>query len=105
WNAARVRAWAESYRRRLVDAGALDPRATAVRWRRWFDLTGLQRHLKVLGIFCRLWYRDGKRGYLAELPRVWRYVHSVASDYPELHDFLVLLERWVGERDLTEAAA
>ncbi|MGH8118291.1 MAG: aminoglycoside phosphotransferase family protein [Rhodanobacteraceae bacterium] len=105
WDDTRVRAWAESYRRRLVDAGTLDPRVTAVRWRRWFDLTGMQRHLKVLGIFCRLWYRDGKRNYLADLPRVWQYVRSVASDYPELHDFLVLLERWVGERDLTEPAA
>ncbi len=102
WDDARVRGWAESQRQRLIEAGALDPRIDAARWRRWFDLAGLQRHLKVLGIFCRLWYRDGKRAYLTDLPRVWHYVHSVASDYPELHDFLALLERWVGERDLTE---
>lgn len=101
WDDARVRDWAESYRKRLLDAGALDPRVDAARWQRWFDLTGLQRHLKVLGIFCRLWYRDGKRGYLADLPRVWRYVCGVASAYPELHDFLALLERWVDGRDLT----
>jgi NDP-sugar pyrophosphorylase family protein len=36
-----------------------------------------------------------------DLPRVWHYVRSVAWDYPELQDFLRLLERWVGERDLT----
>jgi aminoglycoside/choline kinase family phosphotransferase len=105
WDDARVRAWAESHRRHLVEAGALDPRIDAVRWRRWFDLTGLQRHLKVLGIFCRLWYRDGKRGYLADLPRVWNYVCNVSSDYPELHDFIALLERQVGNRDLAEPAA
>lgn len=105
WDDARVRAWAESHRQRLLAAGALDPRIDAGRWQRWFDLTGLQRHLKVLGIFCRLWYRDGKRGYLGDLPRVWNYVRSVASHHPELHDFLALLERWVGDRDLTKPAA
>ncbi len=104
WDDARVRDWAESHRQRLLDAGALDPRIDDARWQRWFDLTGLQRHLKVLGIFCRLWYRDGKRGYLADLPRVWQYVRSVASAYPELRDFLALLERWVGDRDLTAPA-
>ena len=99
---ARVRAWAEGHRARLVTAGALDARIDAARWRRCFDLTGLQRHLKVLGIFCRLWYRDGKRQYLADLPRVWAYVRDVAAGYPELHDFAALLERWVDRRDLTQ---
>ena len=104
WDDRRVRDWAESYRQRLCDAGALDLRIDATRWQRWFDLMGLQRHLKVLGIFCRLWYRDGKRGYLGDLPRVWQYVHAVASQYPELRDFLALLEHWAGERKLTEPA-
>ncbi|HJP98147.1 MAG TPA: phosphotransferase [Rhodanobacteraceae bacterium] len=105
WDDARVRGWAEAHRQHLIEAGALDGRIDPTHWRRWFDLMGVQRHLKVLGIFCRLWYRDGKRRYLADLPRVWQYVRSVASDYPELHDFLALLERWVGERDLTAPAA
>lgn len=104
WDDARVRAWADAHRQRLIDAGALDARVEAARWQRWFDLTGLQRHLKVLGLFCRLWYRDGKRQYLADLPRVWNYVQNVASGYPELHDFRTLLQRWVGERDLTQGA-
>lgn len=105
WDDARVRAWAEAHRLRLRDAGVLDPRVDAARWQRWFDLTGLQRHLKVLGIFCRLWYRDGKRGYLADLPRVWSYVCDVAAAYPEFHDFIALLQGWVGARALTEPAA
>ena len=41
-----------------------------------FDLMGLQRHVKVLGIFCRLWYRDGKRGYLAQLDQLSGMVRS-----------------------------
>ena len=102
WDDARVRAWSESHRARLVAAGVLDPRVDAARWQRWFDLMGLQRHLKVLGIFCRLWYRDAKHSYLADLPRVWNYVQGVGAHYPELHDVLALLERWVGARDLQE---
>ncbi|TAN08956.1 MAG: aminoglycoside phosphotransferase [Rhodanobacteraceae bacterium] len=105
WDDARVRGWAEGHRQRLLGAGALDPRVDAARWQRWFDLTGLQRHLKVLGIFCRLWYRDGKRGYLKDLPLVWHYVHTVAARYPELHDFNALMERFTGKRDLTAPRA
>lgn len=50
---------------------------------RWFDLMGLQRHIKVLGIFARLWLRDGKSGYLGDLPLVIRYTLEVARQYPE----------------------
>ena len=59
---------------------------------RWFDLIGVQRHLKVLGIFCRLWYRDGKRGYLADLPRTLDYVRDTCTRYAELEDFSAFLE-------------
>lgn len=51
---------------------------------KWFDLTGLQRHLKVLGIFCRLNYRDSKAQYLEDLPLVESYVEEVTALYPEL---------------------
>jgi len=54
---------------------------------RWFDLTGLQRHIKVLGIFARLFYRDGKPQYLEDLPRVLAYVRETALRYPETADF------------------
>jgi aminoglycoside/choline kinase family phosphotransferase len=54
---------------------------------------GLQRHLKVLGIFCRLNYRDGKPNYLADLPRFLGYVRHVASRYASLGSLLRLLDR------------
>lgn len=54
---------------------------------RWFDLVGLQRHLKVLGIFCRLNYRDGKSRYLSDLPLVAKYCIEVFALYPELKEF------------------
>jgi len=52
---------------------------------RWFDLMGLQRHIKCLGIFSRLHYRDHKNGYLKEIPRVLNYAVKVCDKYPELH--------------------
>ncbi len=105
WDHARVEAWAESYRQRLQEARLIDSTVDRSRFMRWFDLIGLQRHIKVLGIFCRLHYRDGKHGYLEDLPRVYHYVIDVAGRYPELADFAALLERCVGERDLRLAVA
>ena len=103
WPAERVDAWVEGYRQRLNEVGLTnaDPRT----FRRWFDLMGLQRHLKVLGIFCRLWYRDGKGGYLGDLPLVWRYTREVMALYPEFDALRRVLERCVGDRDLTTPAA
>ena len=105
WDAARVQGWVEGYRQRLQQAGLIDASVDRTRFLRWFDLIGLQRHLKVLGIFCRLAYRDGKPGYLDDLPRVYRYVIEVARRYPELAALAALLERSVGTRDLRLAVA
>ncbi len=55
---------------------------------RWYDLTGLQRHLKVLGIFCRLNYRDNKANYINDLPMVKRYILDVLPRYPQGQTFL-----------------
>jgi hypothetical protein len=105
WDETRVAQWVEQYRQRAQQAGLLDATVDRERFQRWFDLIGLQRHIKVLGIFCRLWYRDGKRGYLADLPRVLGYVLTVARRYPELADLAALIERCVGERDITAPAS
>lgn len=56
-------------------------------FKRYVDWTGLQRHIKVLGIFCRLYHRDQKPGYLPDLPRVAHYVADISRAYPELTDF------------------
>nr|MBP6596765.1 phosphotransferase [Arenimonas sp.] len=99
WPEARVTAWVEQYRLRLVEAGLTT--VGAATFLRAFDLMGLQRHLKVLGIFCRLWYRDGKAGYLQDLPLVWAYTRDVGRRHPETAPLVALLERIIGERDLT----
>jgi hypothetical protein len=101
WPRERVEGWVESYRRRLREAGLIGDDIDRERFLRWFDLTGLHRHIRVLGQFYRLWYRDGKPGYLADVPRVYDYVISVARGYAELADFAALLERHVQGRDLT----
>jgi aminoglycoside/choline kinase family phosphotransferase len=100
WPVERVRQWVEQYRQRLADAGIVD--VDAARFHRWFDLIGLQRHIKVLGLFCRLGYRDGKTNYLNDLPLVLTYVFGVAALYPELVDFSTLLKKAIGDRDITQ---
>ncbi len=54
---------------------------------RAFDLCGIQRHLKVLGIFCRLHLRDQKPAYLRDLPLTFNYLSDCLEHYPELHPF------------------
>jgi aminoglycoside/choline kinase family phosphotransferase len=59
---------------------------------RWFDFMGLQRHIKILGIFARLAIRDGKKGYIKDIPLTLKYVRDVASKYPELEGLVDLLK-------------
>jgi N-acetylmuramate 1-kinase len=92
WPPARVREWVLGYRENLLRAGfKLD--ADEAEFIRWFDLMGLQRHIKVLGIFARLFYRDGKPQYLADLPRVLAYVRDTASGNPETAAFAEYIVR------------
>jgi aminoglycoside/choline kinase family phosphotransferase len=92
WPPQRVRAWVLGYREKLLEAG-FDLKADDGEFLRWFDLIGLQRHIKVLGIFARLYYRDGKPQYLKDLPRVLHYVRETAAAYPETSPFAGFLER------------
>lgn len=94
WPPVWVEATALRYGERLVADGVLgdfDPQ----HFLRWFDWMGLQRHIKVLGIFARLWLRDGKPRYLRDLPRVLNYVLSVCQGYSEFTEFVELLRRRV----------
>ena len=59
---------------------------------RWFDFMGLQRHIKILGIFSRLYLRDGKEGYLKDIPLTLKYVLDIGSKYPETQGLVDLLK-------------
>jgi aminoglycoside/choline kinase family phosphotransferase len=93
WSRERVERWVRGYRRVLAHLGA-NVGDSEYQFIRWFDLIGVQRHVKVLGIFCRLWYRDGKVGYLGDLPLTFEYVRDACRRYPELVEF----ERWLASR-------
>jgi hypothetical protein len=92
WPRARVRNWALQYRERLLATG-FPLGAGEAQFLRWFDLIGLQRHIKVLGIFARLFYRDGKSQYLRDLPRVLAYTRDAAADYAETAEFSMFIAR------------
>ena len=61
-------------------------------WRRYCDLMGLQRNFKIVGIFARLYYRDGKNGYIELIPRFYDYITSTLRVYPEFSGILEILE-------------
>ncbi len=86
WDIAQVERWAITYARTAADVGVL-PAVDDATFLRWFDLMGLQRHIKVLGIFARLSLRDGKHGYLDDLSLVVQYVRDVAARHSELNAF------------------
>lgn len=92
WPRRRIEEWVSGYRSLLRTRGAPAGRDDR-EFLRWFDLIGLQRHIKVLGIFARLWYRDGKAGYLRDLPLTLEYVRDVCSRYPQLRELSGLIER------------
>jgi len=64
---------------------------------RWFDFMGLQRHIKILGIFARLYLRDGKEGYLKNIPLTLKYIVDVGSKYEETRDLAKMLQEIKGE--------
>jgi len=90
WPVTRVERWVREYFS-LARGSGLPVGDDPERFHRWFDLMGVQRHLKAAGIFARLLHRDGKPGYLGDIPRTLVYVIQVSARYPvlgALHDLL-----------------
>jgi aminoglycoside/choline kinase family phosphotransferase len=87
WPRSRLEAWMEQFRQQV--AAEIPPQE----WIRYCDWMGLQRNLKIVGIFARLYYRDGKAGYLEMIPRFWSYLMDVLPRYEETLPMKNLLER------------
>ena len=99
WPRAQVEDWALGYQELALQSGILrEEHEDPVRFLRWFDLMGMQRHLKAAGIFARLNHRDGKPGYLEDIPRTLGYVVEVASRYEELAEFGMFVDEEVMSR-------
>ncbi|WP_043107049.1 aminoglycoside phosphotransferase family protein [endosymbiont of unidentified scaly snail isolate Monju] len=94
WPHERVAGWLDDYAAAAVAAGVLDE-AQRARLPEWFDLMGVQRHLKAAGIFARLYHRDGKSGYLGDIPRTLGYILAVAERHPPVAPLAGFLERRV----------
>ncbi|MEA1051645.1 phosphotransferase [Lamprobacter modestohalophilus] len=94
WPRERVLAWVEVYAEQAQAAGLLSA-ADRPQLVRWFDLMGAQRHLKAAGIFARLAVRDGKPGYLADLPRTLDYLQELGPLYPALQPLATLIRQRV----------
>lgn len=84
WPREKIEKWVKSYFDKIKSRYELDDFQTFLTW---FDWTGLQRHLKVLGIFSRLKIRDHKPQYINDIPRIMDYVLDVTARYPEFSDF------------------
>jgi len=90
WPEARVRGWLEDYWRQASAQGiAVQP--VFEDFLRASDLMGVQRHLKVIGIFARICHRDGKPRYLGDVPRFFAYIETVLARRPELAELGELL--------------
>lgn len=83
WPLEQTHGWLDDYRVRATAAGVIGD-VDRRQFIRWFDWMGVQRHLKAIGIFARLWHRDGKPGYLKDIPRTLDYVRHVTGKYEEL---------------------
>ncbi|MDI4634798.1 phosphotransferase [Pelomonas sp. V22] len=91
WDEERELDWAIRYWEQARKAGLPVGEDFGEYWRA-LELTGLQRHLKILGLYCRLNYRDGKPAYIADLPRFFAYAIKVSTRYIELSPLTHLLE-------------
>jgi aminoglycoside/choline kinase family phosphotransferase len=92
WEEAQVLDWVVRYWQQARKAGLPVPDDISTFYRD-FEWMGAQRHLKVLGIFARLYHRDGKEGYLKDLPLVMDYLRRACERYIELRPLLHLLDQ------------
>jgi N-acetylmuramate 1-kinase len=95
WPRSRLEGWVREYRLMMHERASRSAGDNDAQMLHWIDVIGIQRHLKVLGIFARLWYRDGKSGYLDDLPLTLRYVVEACARFPALRPLREFLQHEV----------
>lgn len=93
WSPEQVRGWARCYRELLCSQSLLAHTDEAI-FLRWFDWMGLQRHIKVLGTFARLYLRDDKPAYLDDLPLVVHYIQDIVAQYADEEPAFAAFGAW-----------
>ena len=94
WPKEEIDKWIDFYLNKLYEEKA-QHRINRDEFVRWFDLMGVQRHLKASGIFARLSHRDGKHNYLEDIPRTLSYILDLKETYEELQSICIILEELV----------
>ena len=94
WPKEEIDKWIDFYLNKLYEEKA-QHRINRDEFVRWFDLMGVQRHLKASGIFARLSHRDGKHNYLEDIPRTLSYILDLKETYEELQPICIVLEELV----------
>jgi aminoglycoside/choline kinase family phosphotransferase len=93
WTPEQVERWRNGHFQTLLQTGLVN--CSPQQFKRWFDLMGMQRHLKAIGIFSRLHLRDSKSAYLDDIPRTLDYVIAQTKAYPEFVGLDEFLEQQV----------
>ena len=91
WSEEQVLKWIRLYLSKAGQAG-LNLGCDEKEFAQWFDLMGIQRHLKIAGIFARLYYRDGKEQFLQDIPTTLQYIDNVSNKYQELKQLNELIQ-------------
>jgi len=94
WPDNKLANWIEYYYLNAINNKLLSSTISLEKFTQWFDWMGLQRHIKVLGIFARLNYRDGKANYMNDLPLTLKYVRKISAKYPEFAELSHFLQQY-----------
>ena len=90
WPEQQVETWVNYFYQQLLENNIIE-NCSFENFMQWFDFMGMQRQIKVVGIFARLYHRDGKENYLNDIPQTWSNLLASSKKYPQFKDFYSLL--------------
>lgn len=104
WPTTKVEEWIEAFRHMLLDNDVIEG-VEPLQFKRWFHVMAMQRQIKVVGIFCRLFHRDGKSNYLNDIPQTMRYLlrnSAQLADYADFYQLMLKLNHLFEKKDSEE---